>query len=60
MYVHVISRVVVYQASVSSYVADHLAICLSVSRSVCLSAKCIVAKRLSGSGCRLGWWVGSV
>jgi len=23
--------------------------------SVCLSAKCILAKRLSGSGCRLGW-----
>jgi len=22
--------------------------------------KCTVAKRLIGSGCRLGWWVGSV
>jgi len=27
---------------------------------LCLSGKCIVAKRLIGSGCRLGWWVGSV
>ena len=31
----------------------------SVSRSICLSAFGIVAKRLSGSGCRWGWWVGS-
>jgi len=33
---------------------------LSVCRCVCLSRKCTVAKRLSWSGCRLGWWVGSV
>jgi len=32
---------------------DH--ICLSVCLSVCLSGKCTVAKRLSGSGFRLGW-----
>jgi len=30
-------------------------ICLSVGRSVCLSAKCIVAKQLIGSGCRFVW-----
>ena len=30
---------------------DHL----SVGRSVCRSAKCIVAKRLIGSRCRLRW-----
>ena len=34
-----------------AYVTDHLAICLSVGLSACLSAKCTVAKRLSGSGC---------
>jgi len=28
--------------------------------SVCLSGKCTVAKRPIGSGCRLGWRVGSV
>jgi len=33
--------------------------CLSVGRSVC-PEKCIVAKRLNGSGCCLGWWVGLV
>jgi len=33
---------------------DHL-VCVSVGRSVCLSGKCTVAKRLNGSGCRLGW-----
>ena len=31
-----------------------------VGLSVCLSGKCTVAKRLIGSGCRLGWSVGSV
>ena len=31
-----------------------------ICRSVCLSAKCPVAKRLIGSGRHLGWWVGSV
>jgi len=39
---------------------DHLSLCPSVGLSVCLAAKCIVAKRLSGSACRLGWWVWSV
>jgi len=34
----------------------HLSVCVSV----CLSGKCIVAKRLNGSGCHLRWWVGSV
>ena len=29
----------------------HLCVCLFV----CLSGKCIVAKRLNGSGCRLRW-----
>ena len=33
---------------------------LCVSVSVCRSPKCTVAKRLNGSGCHLGWWVGSV
>jgi len=33
---------------------------LSVSRSVRVSGKCTVVKRLIGCGCRLEWWVGSV
>jgi len=32
----------------------------SVGWSACMSLKCIVAKRLSGPGCSLGWWVESV
>jgi len=33
----------------------------SVGLSVCMSVRgCTVAKRLIGSGCRLGWWVWSV
>jgi len=28
---------------------------VSISRSVCLSGKCIVATQLNGSGCCLGW-----
>jgi len=31
-----------------------------VSRSVCLFGRCTEAKRLIGSGCRFGWWVGLV
>jgi len=46
-----------YQASVSG-LCDGIR--RSVCLSVCLSAMCIVAKRLSGSGCRLRWWMGSV
>jgi len=34
--------------------------CLLSHVSVCLFRKCIVAKRLIRSGCRFGWWVGSV
>ena len=54
--VYIISRVALYQASIGGL----WTICrLSVGRPVCLSAKCIVAKRLSGSGCRWdGEWVG--
>jgi len=33
----------------------HMSVCISVG----LSRKCIVAKRLIGYGCPLGWWVGS-
>jgi len=32
----------------------------SVGQSVCLSVQCIVEKRLIGSGCCLGLWVGWV
>jgi len=34
--------------------------CLSVCQSVSLTGGCTVEKQLIGSGCRLGWWVGSV
>ena len=44
----------------SSIPSVSLSVCWSVGRSVCLSRKCTVAKRLTGSGCHLGWWVGSV
>jgi len=55
------SRVAFYQASVRGFCdgpSGDLSVRLSVGRSVgqpvCLSAKCIVAKRLSGFGCRWG------
>ena len=51
--VSLISCAILYQASISS-------LCDRTRRSVCLSVKCIVAKWLSGSGCHLGCWVGSV
>jgi len=48
--------------SVSAHVTDQspspsasLCVRVSVCRSVGLSRKCTVAKRLSGSGCRFGW-----
>jgi len=37
-----------------------LCMCLWVGLSVGWSGKCTVAKRLIGSGCRLGWWMGLV
>jgi len=54
------SRVTLYQHSErSAYGTEHSPE-PSVGLLVCLSAKCIVVKRLIGSGCRLGWWMGSV
>jgi len=52
---NIICRVALYQASVSGLCdgpSGNLSVRLSVGMSVCLSAKCIVAKRLSVSGCR--------
>jgi len=49
-----------YELSPNPSVGPCLCVCLSVGQSVCLSGKCTVAKRLNGSGCCLGWWVGSV
>ena len=42
------------------FTIDHLSVCLSVGLSVGRSRKGIVAKWPIGSGCRLGWSVGSV
>jgi len=53
----------VYRVNVRAYVTDvspSSTIGLCVGLSVGRSGKCIVAKRLCGSGCHLGWWLGSV
>jgi len=58
------SRIALYQYSERSYArltdlsrSPSVGLCVCVCVSV---GKCTVAKWLSGPGCRLGWWVGSV
>jgi len=56
--INIISRITV-QSIECKWVLEH-PICLSVCRSGCQSGGWIMEKRLIGSGCCLGWWVGSV
>jgi len=53
--VHYYWRVALYQHSKRSAHGTGLSPRPFVCLSVCVSGKCIVAKRLIGSGCYLGW-----